>query len=1472
MRFFTLFMLAVPVLLNALELAPNGDFQQLAGKWVRHWSPARGWKGKTDYRCSKGLLCIERMEPGSGAFLSSKIPVEAGKEYTASIRWRATIEKGIADLALYWYDANGRNLKYTLVKRMKKSFDITDFAGKVTAPDKAASVQMLLVLSGVGNAEFFKAGFTGGDEVKSSDSNKPDMEGNCAPNADFKLRKGKLPASWLPAVNWKGKSEYGMTADGLPYISRSDRNGSGAYIATFPVKGETFYTVKADLKSEKLSGIADVALQFVDAKGKIFNYQLIGRIKKETDWKTFQKVIQTPATALKVRFLLIIGGEGKVTFRNPYFGERIPDSAAGKTAVNLLLNPSFEEADFQDDFTDSWQLISGKARRTAGASHGFHALELTPGAKIRYGWEAPAVAVSGFPFLYRRISACGTGKAQFELTFYNAGGKKIAASTLEIAPEGKAYQSKTDKVNIPAGAVTAAVIIANTGSGTVRIDGLYLGENPFESHRLGRSIPIVTDPETSAPLTMPQNSIRDHQGIPTWFIGDTPVVNSTFTSSTSSTMRPEWYDYGKRVLRSGKFPILVIGASISPHDRGERHTLEKALAKTEFSIKAALAETPDARFVIWLFVEPTFTFAARFPDEIIKKEDASLKWASPEPPYSYGSEIWGRLCSRRIKEYLHALRKKPFADRIVGISPGLGKYAENNHAHANTVGGYTAGGFCVAMTNFFRQWLFQEYKGDVTAFAKAWNRKGNFNFTNALVPSSLQRLQKLGGAFYDPAKQRQVIDYNRCSSFAILHRVLKLCRSAKEATGNRIFTFAQFAYFTGSMNHRELAVALRSPHLDALGPAPPYINRGPGDDIPDHGPAASVREHNKVWLCQADVRSHLASEHNWMYGRTHNEAESIAVYLRETGHYMTAGIIPYHMTFERWYDTPALMKLVGNFDRWMALSGHFSRKSAAEVAVVMDPVSLSVGNETSYVRRIMPPFQSSLEYNRTFEWHHLGAPYDFFMLDDLLRSPRLDQYKAVIMAANYSISAENRQLIEKRLKRNGRTIIWIYAPGFFNHDKNLLTCAVENTGITGFDLAVDNKLHDLAIKTAGGKLYGRFTTDIYGGFTIPKRPVKVRPETFRPRFRVIPGKDVKIFGTYAEDNAPAAAIRKFKDHTSVFWGSTALNKEVLRPILEKAGVHFYTPLPAVVYANGNFLTVHSPVAGKRVIRLPYKAELIYDLYAEKELAADSDSVTVDMAKNSSVLLYFGGRDRFRKALNAVDSAREAREKRNAPKRTVFKFGAVKKEPLAKRAATGTLYPVEDTGFIRHWQILGPFPNSEDAKAFNIDFLNGEKNRTVKTDAVYHAVFDASGNKRALEKSLWFNGKAEKRTLQLKWMPFEFSQGIVVPLSDQIGEFPFFDRIAYYVFCKVISDKERQLILAIGSDDGHKSWFNGELITSVNVMSRSAQPDTDQGKVTLKKGENTLLLKVCQGQGKLGHIVRFLEPENNRPVTDLKISL
>jgi len=81
-----------------------------------------------------------------------------------------------------------------------------------------------------------------------------------------------------------------------------------------------------------------------------------------------------------------------------------------------------------------------------------------------------------------------------------------------------------------------------------------------------------------------------------------------------------------------------------------------------------------------------------------------------------------------------------------------------------------------------------------------------------------------------------------------------------------------------------------------------------------------------------------------------------------------------------------------------------------------------------------------------------------------------------------------------------------------------------------------------------------------------------------------------------------------------------------------------------------------------------------------------------------------------------------------------------------------------------------------------------------------------------------------------------------------------NRVAY-LRTGVKSSKQQKATLEIGSDDGVKVWLNGKLVHSNNTL-RGVNPGEDKVNVTLKKGDNTILMKITQGGGGWGASFRL----------------
>ncbi len=153
-------------------------------------------------------------------------------------------------------------------------------------------------------------------------------------------------------------------------------------------------------------------------------------------------------------------------------------------------------------------------------------------------------------------------------------------------------------------------------------------------------------------------------------------------------------------------------------------------------------------------------------------------------------------------------------------------------------------------------------------------------------------------------------------------------------------------------------------------------------------------------------------------------------------------------------------------------------------------------------------------------------------------------------------------------------------------------------------------------------------------------------------------------------------------------------------------------------------------------------------------------------------------------------------------------------------------------FIREWRI---------SKAYRNNFTDSTLKTThgIHCFGFEHDFLEGGESNKDFEPKDWINHKSE---------------------TDVIDFTHIFDSTNYkvaYAFSNLYSEEDKEMILAVGSDDGIKIWFNGELVHK-NHIGRGTRIDNDFVPVKIKKGNNTCLIKVDNGDGGWGFIARLRE--------------
>ncbi|MBI3920444.1 MAG: HEAT repeat domain-containing protein, partial [Armatimonadetes bacterium] len=155
------------------------------------------------------------------------------------------------------------------------------------------------------------------------------------------------------------------------------------------------------------------------------------------------------------------------------------------------------------------------------------------------------------------------------------------------------------------------------------------------------------------------------------------------------------------------------------------------------------------------------------------------------------------------------------------------------------------------------------------------------------------------------------------------------------------------------------------------------------------------------------------------------------------------------------------------------------------------------------------------------------------------------------------------------------------------------------------------------------------------------------------------------------------------------------------------------------------------------------------------------------------------------------------------------------------------------GFITYWWVAGPFLG--EGRAAWTESYFPEKEIDLKKEYV-----------AGQTKIKWQGGSTD-------------SEGVL----DLAGLLTPNENAAAYCFVELNVEKEQDVYLKAGSDDGIRLWLNGALIHD-KLVDRGLTVDEDRVEAHLRAGANRLLLKVTNGGGGYNVCLRITE-RTNRPL-------
>jgi len=591
--------------------------------------------------------------------------------------------------------------------------------------------------------------------------------------------------------------------------------------------------------------------------------------------------------------------------------------------------------------------------------------------------------------------------------------------------------------------------------------------------------------------------------------------------------------------------------------------------KVDALIRGVIKANPRVEILVYAMMMTPPWFRASYPEELEKcvygnNENTIVSVYGP-----LGSEKWLKVSGEMLKDLVTHIETSDYAKHVYAYLPGGGQSAEW-YWPESVSGGIP--GYSTATATTFRKWLKEKYGND-SVLRLAW-RNDAVTLENAEVPSPGQRESKETSLFVDPLASSQGSDFRRYMTDYTLKNLTFCAKTIKEASGFKKLVFVYCGYTLPSVSKKLYHSGLlgtgkvfRCPYVDCLITPITYTDRRggqPGVNVnPFNGTATLCNK--QLWM-EDDIRTHFC----FIPGAgvcTDSLEETLAVIKRDLGLSLTRNLGFWWLLFDNaWFHQEDMMRTVKAIKETADEALTKERASTAEVAFVFDESSLF------HVAYTSNKFLQAHAWDTYLNASRMGAPFDFYMLEDM-KDGKIPDYKLYIFLNAFYADMATQERIRQKVRKNNAVSVWCYAPGFITPDGFSVESMSEFTGIK-----LEVVQHGLEARlriTAPDSPIVRFAAD-------PSPSHKMTPAFF------VADPAAKTLGV--SDGKAVLAVKEFASWRSVYT-LMPLSKEILMGLCDYAGVHVYSRSFDVFAANSDYLMLHTSSGGQKTITLPVKRDV-----------------------------------------------------------------------------------------------------------------------------------------------------------------------------------------------------------------------------------------------------------------------------------------
>ena len=513
-----------------------------------------------------------------------------------------------------------------------------------------------------------------------------------------------------------------------------------------------------------------------------------------------------------------------------------------------------------------------------------------------------------------------------------------------------------------------------------------------------------------------------------------------------------------------------------------------------------------------------------------------------------GNETWRKDVCRYLEDVIAYLEEK-YGERIYSYSLFCGSSTE---WYTNSQGNGKPESFI--RYHPLKEESYRKYTGDNTA----------------CLPSMEALSHTENGVFRDVTVDKEALRYWHFHHGIIGDTILYFTHFVKELLHREKIVGLYYGYIWPLPNTRllyegQLAYerVLLSPDIDIIYAPASYQDRSFTGTSGYLNNLDSVMLHGKMQFHEVDHTTYIAPsflengrEIPGGDSKLKDSFESRMVLRREFAMCMAKrNALWWFDFFGKYFDAPEIMDDIGHMVNIRDRLFDIPMESVSQIAVFTDPEAMYYVSEFGKINNdCLTSLFDSLG--------RMGAPFDLYNYSDLA-SVDLTRYKFVIFPNLFYLTSAQRSEIDTLLKKDGKHILWLYAPGYLSPEGFSVQVMEEVTGFGIRECAATGE----HIVTENGKF----------GFTA----------NVSPMFAV--SEDADIFGRYETCGAGAFARKRFADWTSWYCGTGNVPASILRRIVKEAGVHTYTEGDDPIYANSRLVAIHSIKGGEVSLHLPADA-------------------------------------------------------------------------------------------------------------------------------------------------------------------------------------------------------------------------------------------------------------------------------------------